>query len=91
MSGTDDPTHVYWDLENRKGLWAKGEGMGVPTAKEIIRGIRHADEDWDAASSGQVLAERVEAVLEACKIPGGDVEAWDFARRVEHILDGGKP
>ena len=19
MSGTDDPTHVYWDLENRKG------------------------------------------------------------------------
>ena len=27
MSGTDDPTHVYWDLENRKGLWARGEAM----------------------------------------------------------------
>jgi hypothetical protein len=47
--------------------------MSAPTAREIIRGIRHADEGWDAASylqaiwstfrSGQVLAERVEAVL----------------------------
>jgi len=27
MSGTDDPTHIYWDLENRKGLWARGEAM----------------------------------------------------------------
>ena len=27
MSGTDTPTHVYWDLENRKGLWARGEAM----------------------------------------------------------------
>ena len=27
MSGTDTPTHVYWDLENRKGLWARGQAM----------------------------------------------------------------
>jgi hypothetical protein len=33
------------------------------TAREIIQGIRHADDDWDAASAAQVLAERVEVVL----------------------------
>ena len=34
-----------------------------PTAKELIRGIRHAEEDWDAVIDGETLAERVEAVL----------------------------
>ena len=88
MSGdTADPTHVYWDLENRKGLWARGEAMSVPpTAKELIRGIRHAEEDWDAVIDGETLAERVEAVLALLKkyrtIP---------ADLIERILDGGKP
>jgi hypothetical protein len=33
MSGTADPTHVYWDLENRKGLWARGEAMNSIDSK----------------------------------------------------------
>jgi hypothetical protein len=39
------------------------------TATEIIQGIRHADDDWDAASAAQVLAERVEAVLALEPLP----------------------
>ena len=57
-----------------------------PTAKELIRGIRHAEEDWDATNDGQTLAERVEAVQALLKkyrtIP---------ADLIERILDGEKP
>jgi len=31
--------------------------------------------------------ERIEEVFLACKLPGGS-DAWDFARRVERILNG---
>jgi len=37
MSGTDDPTHVYWDLENRKGLWARGEAMSETPQEKLER------------------------------------------------------
>jgi len=36
MSGTDDPTHVYWDLENRRGLWARGEAMSETPQTEWL-------------------------------------------------------
>jgi hypothetical protein len=103
--GTADPTHVYWDLENRKGLWARGEAMSeTPTAKELIRGIRHAEEDWDAVIDGETLAERVEAVqaLHWRRPLVGQPE--DGAHHCAHcgvgvywpcptvrLLDGGKP
>jgi len=37
MSGTADPTHVYWDLENRKGLWARGEAMSETPQEKLER------------------------------------------------------
>jgi hypothetical protein len=43
-SGTDTPTHIYWDLENRKGLWARGEAMSE-TPQETLAAAAKA---WDA-------------------------------------------
>ena len=86
MSGTDDPTHVYWDLENRRGLWARGEAMSkTPTARELLR-VGYVGEEDELLARLCVLASRVEAVLALLKkyrtIP---------ADLIERILDGGKP
>ena len=66
------------------------------TAPEIIRGIRHADDDWDAASAAQVLADRVEVVLAIPFEPvmGDNAEqSWALGYRaalkgVRRILNG---
>jgi uncharacterized coiled-coil DUF342 family protein len=72
MSGTDDPTHVYWDLENRKGLWARGEAMRPEeyegemmdyikernAAEKAEAELRRAVKFWRAA---QERAEKMEA------------------------------
>ena len=65
MSGTDDPTHVYWDLENRKGLWARGEAMSkTPTARELLSHLRGGDfSPCDNPHHVEWIASRVEAVL----------------------------
>ena len=66
--GTDTPTHVYWDLENRKGLWARGEAMSeTPTARELLDGSGQ----W----AGGLLAARVEAVL-VLHQPYGAAPQW---------------
>ena len=88
MSGTDTPTHVYWDLENRRGLWARGEAMSkTPTARELLSHLRGGDfSPCDNPHHVEWLASRVEAVLALLKkyrtIP---------ADLIERILDGGKP
>jgi len=92
MSGTDDPTHVYWDLENRKGLWARGEAMSkTPTARELCRVGYEEEQNGKLAQlnklvAGSILAARVEAVLALLEkyrtIP---------ADLIERVLDGGKP
>ena len=65
MSGTDTPTHVYWDLENRRGLWARGEAMSkTPTARELLSHLRGGDfSPCDNPHHVEWLASRVEAVL----------------------------
>ena len=85
MSGTDDPAQVYWSQRNaREQVMVEQDFNGEflperPTAKELIRGIRHAKD-------GERLASRVEAVLALLKkyrtIP---------ADLIERVLDGGKP
>ena len=63
MSGTDTPTHIYWDLENRRGLWAGGEAMSeTPTARELLR-VGYVGEEDELLARLCVLAARVEAVL----------------------------
>ena len=63
--GTADPTHVYWDLENRRGLWARGEAMSkTPTARELLSHLRGGDfSPCDNPHHVEWLASRVEAVL----------------------------
>ena len=63
----------------------------TPTARELLSHLRGGDlSPCDNPHHVEWLASRVEAVLKACKSPGG-IDAWDFCRRVERILDGGEP
>lgn len=59
MSGTADPTHVYWDLENRKGLWARGEAMNSIDSK-IPRRTQCGDHVHDCPQ----LAEQMDSLHE---------------------------
>ena len=96
MSGTDDPTHVYWDLENRRGLWARGEAMSkTPTARELLSHLRGGDfSPCDNPHHVEWLASRVEAVLALHK---SDPLGYCVHCNVQapcptvRILDGGKP
>jgi len=79
MSGTDDPTHVYWDLENRKGLWARGEAMSeTPTARALLR-VGYVGEEDELLARLCVLASRVEAVLAFCL-----TDEVNFSADLEH-------
>jgi len=93
MSGTDDPTHIYWDLENRKGLWARGEAMSeTPTARELLSHLRGGDfSPCDNPHHVEWLASRVEAVLVYCQFVREERSGVVVASKIERILDGGKP
>jgi len=62
--GTADPTHVYWDLENRKGLWARGEAMSE-TPQSVL-------EQWlerrEAGPWADRLREAIRAVLDLVRV-----------------------